>query len=70
MRVEMIRELLRDAGNADVPGDVARQLAFGQAEIAERLRQQPAVMIRRQQERRTAGRILLEHRRNIFSAQE
>ncbi len=70
MRIEMIRQRFRDAGNADVPGDVPYQFALGQAESAELFRQQPAVMIRRQQERRTAGRIPLENRRNIFRAQE
>ena len=35
MGIEMPGELLRDAGYADVPCDVARQFAFGHAEIAE-----------------------------------
>ena len=36
MRAQMIRQLLGDAGNADVPGDVAGQFSFGHAEITER----------------------------------
>ena len=39
MRVEMLRQRLGDAGNADVPGDMARQFALGQAEVAERARE-------------------------------
>jgi hypothetical protein len=70
MRIEMIRQRVGDAGNADVPGDVAGELALAHAEIAECLRQQPAVMIRGQQERRASVRISLQHRRNIFRAEE
>ena len=70
MGVELLRERLGDAGNADVPGDVARQLALGQAEIAERARNQPAVMVAGQQERRASAGIKFADRRNIFGAQE
>jgi hypothetical protein len=41
MRVELLGQHLGDAGNADVPGDVADQFALRQAEIAERARNQP-----------------------------
>ena len=37
MRVELFRQRLRDAGNADVPGDVPRQFLRCEAERAERL---------------------------------
>src|SRR6202048_1100341 len=35
MRVQMFRQRIRDAGNAGIPGDMPRQLACRQAEIAE-----------------------------------
>src|SRR5262249_22777594 len=70
MCIEMIRELLRDAGDADVPADVPRKFALAHAEIAELLRQQPAVMVRCQQERRTAGGIPLEPRRDVGVAEQ
>ena len=66
MGVEMLRERLRDAGNADVPGDVAHQLALGQAEIAENARDQPAVMVAGQQEGRASAGIEFADRRNLF----
>ena len=65
MRVEMLRQHLGDAGNADVPGDVPRQFALGQAEIAEHARDQPAVMVAGQQERRASRIIIFAHRGNI-----
>ena len=70
MRVDLLRQRLGDAGNADVPGDVARQFAGRHAEIAERARDQAAVMIRRQQERRASLRILFENRRNFIFSEE
>ena len=70
MRVELLRQRLGDAGDADIPGDVAGQFARGQAEIAERARDQAAVMVRGQQERRAALRILFENRRNFILAEE
>ena len=45
MRAEQVGELRGDAGDADVPGDVPDELAFGQAEIAERGGNQPAVVV-------------------------
>ena len=38
MRVEMFRERVGDAGNADIPGDVPRQFAQPEPEIAEHAR--------------------------------
>ena len=35
MRIEMFRQRVGDAGNADVPGDMPCQLVLRQAEIAE-----------------------------------
>ena len=70
MRVECARYGFGDAGNADVPADVPAQFALGQAEIAERGWQQPAVMIAGEQERRAAVRIEFEHRRNLRDAEE
>src|SRR6202035_4950575 len=58
MRAEMSGQRLRDAGDADVPGDVTRQLAFRQAEIAEPARDRLAIMIRCQQERRAPGGVM------------
>jgi len=70
MRIEVPGKCVSDAGNADVPGDVPRQLAFRQSEIAEHTRDQPAVVIAGQQERRRSGRINFVNRRNIPLAQE
>src|ERR1700730_9347571 len=70
MRVEMFRQRLGDAGNADIPGDMPRQLGCRQPEIAERARDLPAVMIRCQQERRAALGIIFMNRRNIFPTKE
>ena len=70
MRVQMLRQRVGDAGNADIPGDMPRQLARRQPEIAEHARDQPAVMIAGQQERRASGGIIFENRRNIFAAEE
>ena len=65
MGVELLRQLLGDAGNADIPRDVPRQLCLGQAEIAEDGRNQPAVMVAGEQERRAACRIKFVHRRHV-----
>src|SRR5436305_10517896 len=35
MRIELFGERVRYAGNADIPGDVPRQLAFRQTEMPE-----------------------------------
>ncbi len=70
MRVEVRGKRARHAGNADVPGDMPRQFALGQTEIAERARNGAAEMIRCQQERRATLRVLLHDRRRIFSAEE
>ena len=70
MGVEMFRERLRDAGNADVPGDVPHQFALGQAEIAEHARDQPSVMVAGQQERRASAGVEFADRRNIFGLEE
>ena len=70
MRIELLCERLGHAGNADVPGDMPRQFVFRQAEIAEHARDQPAVMIASQQERRGSGRVIFVNRRNIPLAKE
>ena len=70
MRVELFRQLFRDAGNADVPGDVPRQLALGQSEIAQHARNQPAVVIASEKERRPSRGIVLADRGNIFGSQK
>src|SRR5258708_24837058 len=44
-RVELVRELLRDTRDADIPGDMPRQLVRRQPEIAERFWDQPPVMV-------------------------
>ena len=70
MRVEILRHPLGDAGDADVPADVPLQLALRQAEIAERLRNQAAVMIAGEQERRASQIIVFADRGNIFGSEE
>lgn len=70
MRIQHLRQPLGNAGDADVPGDVPRQFALGDAEIAERTRQDVAVMVRCEQERRCALCIHLMHWWNIASSQE
>ena len=70
MRIEMFRQRLRDAGNADVPGDVPRQFALRQAEIAELARNQSAVMVAGEQKRRASRLAIFADRWNIFRAQE
>src|ERR1700722_12780871 len=51
MGIELFRQRVGDAGDADVPGDMPRQLAGRQPEIAEGTRDQPAVMVAGQEER-------------------
>ena len=70
LRVEMLRQGVGDAGNTGVPGDMACQFVGRQPEIAEDARDQAAVMIRGQQERRAAGGIIFVDGRNIFAAEE
>src|ERR1700710_23779 len=70
MRVELVRQLFRDAGDADVPGDVTYQLALGQTEIAEPARNQSAVMITGEKERRSPRGVILADRGNIFGSQK
>ena len=70
MRVEMFRQRLGDAGNPDIPGDMPGQLAFGQPEIAENARDQPAVMVASQQKWRASRGIMFENRWNICASEE
>jgi hypothetical protein len=70
MRVHLVRELFGDAGNADVPGDVAGELALGHAEIAERTRNDSPVVIAGEEEGRGARLVKFEHRRNVCLRQE
>jgi hypothetical protein len=70
MRIEHVCHPLGDTGNADVPGDVPRQLVFRNAEIAECARQNPSVVIRGEQEGRCACRIHLMHWRNVTLAEQ
>lgn len=70
MRIEQLCESLGDASNADVPADVPDKLAFRDAEIAQRVRQHPSVMIRGEQEGRSPLRILLMHGRSVALAKQ
>ena len=70
MRVEMFRQHFGDPGNADVPGDVPRQFALRQPEIAEHARDQAAVMVTGQQERRASLIIIFADRGNIRLSQQ
>jgi hypothetical protein len=70
VNAEMIGQPLGNAGNADVPGDVALELARGYAEIAERVRNDPAIVIAGEKEGRIAVRITFMHRRNIAMRQK
>ncbi len=70
MRVQMLRQRFGDTGDADIPGDVPLELAGRQAEIAEGLREQPAVVVAGQQERRAACGIMFQNRRNICVSKE
>ena len=45
MRIELFRQRVGNACNADIPGDVPLELAQGHAEIAERVRDGAAVMV-------------------------
>ena len=65
MNVELVGQHLCDTGNADVPGDMADKLVLRKAEIAERARNQPAVMIAGEEEGRLPRRVIFVHRRNI-----
>jgi hypothetical protein len=47
-RIEDVRQLERSVEPADVPADMARQLLFGDAEIAQRLRHRLARVIAQQ----------------------
>ena len=70
MRAKMIRQRLGDACNADVPGDVAHQLALRQPEIAERARDQPSVMVAGEEKRRASRGIIFVDRRNFVAVQQ
>lgn len=70
MCIQQLGEPLGDAGDADVPGDVPRHLACRDAEVAERTRQHPTVMIRDEQEGRLSFRIHLMHGRNVTLAEQ
>ena len=70
MRVEILRQRIGNPGNADIPGDMPRQLICRKTEIAEPARDGPSVMIRGQKERRAARHIILMNRRNIFPTKE
>ena len=70
MRVELLCQRLGDAGNPDIPGDMALEFAGGQPEIAKCARDQPAVMIAGQQKWRASGGITFVDRRNIRGSEE
>ena len=55
-RVERVGDQLGDGGDADVPGDVALELALRQAELPEAPRDEPAGVVAGQEERRRAVR--------------
>jgi hypothetical protein len=52
MRAERLRQRLCDAGDPDVEGDVAREFFFRQPEMPKHPRDQPAIMIAGEEERR------------------
>jgi hypothetical protein len=70
MDAHLLREQRSDAGDTDIPGNMPLHLTGGHAEIAERARHQPAVMIAGEEERRPAACIFLNHRRNFVGVQE
>ena len=70
MGVEKFRKPLGNAGNADVPGDMPRQLAFAQAEIAEGFGYQRPVVITKEQKRRAPCGVIFLHRRRIFTSKK
>jgi hypothetical protein len=68
--VELFRQRIGHAGDADIPGDVPGELGFRQPEVAEPARQHPAVMIAGQKERRAAGGIILVNRRCVLASEQ
>ncbi len=56
-RVEQLGQAARQRGRADVDRDMPRQLAFVEAERAERIRQAGAGVVANQQDRRRPGRV-------------
>ena len=54
-RVQGRRQPAPDLGNADIPGDVAEGIRFGEAELAKPPWERPAAMIARQKKGRCAG---------------
>ncbi len=70
VRIELPRQRLRDAGDADIPGDMANQLALRQPEIAKLLWNQPAVMVAGEEIRRAPRGIMFVDRGNIFVTQK
>ncbi len=68
MRTERVRTSLGDTGNPDIPGDMPREFAVGQAEIAKRIRDQSPVVIAGQQEGRGAGGVALDDGRNWIAS--
>ncbi len=70
MRAEMVRQLLGDAGDPDIPGDVAPKLALGQPELAKCAGNQPSVMVTGDEKRRTAGGVMFVNGGNIRGLEE
>ena len=59
-----------DPRDADVPGDMPRQLASRDAQIAKRTRQDPSVVVRGEQKRRCPLRVHLVHGGDVTLAEE
>jgi len=61
MCAERVGHRFGHAGDADVVSDVARAFAFVDAEVAQRARNHPAVVIAGEEERRSAARVAHDH---------
>ena len=70
VRIQPLGQRPCDAGYADIEGDVSRQLALGETEVAEAFGDRAAEMIRCQKERRGPVRVLPYDRRSIGAAQK
>ena len=68
--VEVFRQRVGDAGDADIPGDMPLEFAGRQAEIAKRAGNDAAVMVGCQQERRGRFGVVLQDRCNIILNKE
>ena len=68
--VQPVGQRPAEAGDADIPGDVARAVGLAQPEIVQPARDAPPGMIANQQKRRCAAAAVVDHRRRLVRRQQ